>query len=38
MSTQIMVSDIHRTVVKGREGGSDKNLLVSEPHTLFNTE
>ena len=28
-----MVSDIHRTIVKGQEGSS-KNVLVSDTHTL----
>jgi len=28
-SAHIMVSEIHRTVVKGQEGGNSKNVLVS---------
>ena len=37
-STQIMVSDIHRTVVKGQEGGNSNNLLVSNTRTVSTTE
>ena len=29
-STQVMVANIHRTVVEGREGGDSKNLLVGD--------
>ena len=29
-----MVSDIHRTTVRGQEGGSDKNLPVSDTRTV----
>ena len=31
-NTRVMVSEIHRTVVKGQDG-DDKNLLVSDAHT-----
>ena len=37
INTQIMVSDIHRTVVKGQEQ-SGKNPLVSDTRTLAVTE
>ena len=33
-STQVMVSNIHRAVVEGREGGDGKNLLVSDTWTI----
>ena len=33
-SAHTMVSDIHRTIVKGQEGCEDKNLSVSNTHTL----
>jgi len=29
-STHTMISDIHRTTMKGQEGGNGKNLLVSD--------
>jgi len=32
-NTQIMVSEIHRTVVKGQGDGDNKNLLVSDTRT-----
>jgi len=38
INTQIMVSDIHRTIVKGQEGSGDKNPLVSDTRTLTVTE
>ena len=38
INIQIVVSDIHRTIVKGQEGSSDKNPLVSDTHTLIVTE
>jgi len=28
-----MVSEIHRTVVKGQEDGDNRNLMVSDTHT-----
>ena len=34
MSTHTLVSDIHRTVVKGQEGSGGINPLVSETRTL----
>jgi len=37
-NTQIMVSNIHRAVVEGREGGDSKNLLVSDIWTVSATE
>ena len=37
-STRTMVSDIHRTMVKGQEGSDGKNLRVSETRTLSITE
>ena len=37
-SAHTMVSDIHRTVVKGREGSGGKNLLVGDTRTLAPTE
>jgi len=37
-NTQVMVSNIHRTVVEGREGGDGKNLLVSDTWTVSATE
>jgi len=37
-STQVMVSNIHRAVVEGREGGDSKNMLVSGAWTVFTTE
>ena len=33
-SAQTMVSEIHRTVVKGQEGSGGKNLPVSDSHPL----
>ena len=33
-STQAMVSNIHRAVVEGREGGDGRNLLVSDTWTV----
>jgi len=33
-STQVMVSNIHRAMVEGREGGDSKNLLVSDTSTV----
>ena len=32
--TRAMVSDIHRTIVKGQEGSDGISLLVSDIHTL----
>jgi len=37
-STHIMVSDIHRTMVKGQEVNDSNNLLVSDTRTLSTTE
>ena len=37
-STHTMVSDIHRTMVKGQEGGDDKALLVSDTRAVSITE
>jgi len=37
-STQVMVSNIHRAVVEGLEGGDSKNLLVSDTSTVSTTE
>jgi hypothetical protein len=37
-NTQIMVSEIHRTMVQGHEGSDSKNLLVSDGHTLVIAE
>ena len=37
-NTRTMVSDIHRTVVKGQEGSGGKNVLVSDIRTLAITE
>jgi hypothetical protein len=37
-STQIMVSDIHRTMVKGQEVNDSKNALVSDIRSLSTTE
>ena len=37
-STHIMVSDIHRTVVKGQEVNDSKNMLVGDTRTLSITE
>jgi len=37
-STQIEVSDIHRTVVNGQEGGDGNNPLVSDKGTTSTTE
>ena len=36
--TQVMVSNIHRAVVEGREGGDGNNLLVSDTWTVSSTE
>jgi len=36
-STQVMVSNIHRAVVEGREGGDHKNLLVSDTWAVVST-
>ena len=33
-----MVSDIHRTMVKGQEGADDKNVLVSGTRTVSTTK
>ena len=33
-SAHTMISDIHRTIVKGQEGSEGKNLPVSNTHTL----
>ena len=33
-----MVSDIHRTIMKGQEGSGGKNSLVSDTGTLTVTE
>ena len=33
-----MVSDIHRTMVKGQEGGDDKDLVVSDTWAVPITE
>ena len=32
--TRAMVSDIHRTIVKGQEGSDGGNVSVSATHTL----
>ena len=37
-SAHAMVSDIHRTVVKGQEGSGGKNPLVGDTRTLTVTE
>ena len=37
-STQTMVSDIHRTMMRGQEGSDGKNLSVSEIRTLSITK
>ena len=37
-STRTMVSEIHRTVVKGQEGSSGGNMFVSKARTLPITE
>ena len=37
-STHTMVTDIHRTMVKGQEGSDGKNLLVSGTRILFIAE
>ena len=36
--TQVMVSNIHRAVVEGQEGGDDENLLVSDTWTVPTTQ
>ena len=33
-STRTIVSDIHRTMMKGRKGNSSGNLLVSKTHAV----
>jgi len=38
INTQMMVSDIHRTIVKGQEGSGGKNPLVGDTRTLTITE
>ena len=37
-STHVIVSDIHRTIVKVQEVNDSKNLSVSDTRTLFTTE
>ena len=37
-NTRIMVSEIHRTIVKGQEGSGGTNLLVSDTWTVSATE
>ena len=37
-TTQVMVANIHRTVVEGREGGDSKNMLVSDKSTASTAE
>ena len=37
-STHTMVSDIHRTMVKGQEGSDGKNLPVSNSRTVPTTQ
>jgi hypothetical protein len=37
-TARAMVSDIHRTIVKGQGGSGGKNLLVSDTCTLAVTE
>ena len=38
INTQIMVSDIHRSIVKGQEGSGGKDPLVGDTRTPTVTE